>query len=269
MSDDHDQELSRLEQEWRSRFDRYTSPQPTTESTFQLLARIKEMDDRKPADLRAELETAQAAQSASSKLANLFLSQWNFYGMRSWLLTGIVMLLLTVMINVSAQNEMTGLLAWMKWISLVMIAVMGYAFRSRNKGNDIIEQLSYYSLIHQMLTRFIIIMVMQAVVTLPLTMVILGKESSLPSLLGSFMPVLFFGVTGFISAMWLGHKRGVILTLLVWFSQMLLDQGHKGPSIFQLPGDEHFVWMNAVMVGLSCLLLGTLLYKNGAKRYLR
>ncbi|UVI30982.1 hypothetical protein [Paenibacillus spongiae] len=266
MCEDQDQELSRLEKEWKNRFDRYTSPQPTTENTFQLLARIKETDEMKPADLRAELETVQAAEPSSSKLANLFLSQWNFYGVRSWLLTGIVMLLLTVMINVSAQNEMTGLLAWMKWISLVMIAVMGYAFRSKNKGNDIIEQLSYYSLIHQMFVRFILIMVLQVVITLPLTIVILGKESSVLSIVGSVMPVFFFGVTGFISAMWLGPKRGVMLTLFVWFSQMLLDEGYKAASMFQLPGDEHFLWMNAGILGLSCLLLSTLLYKNGAKR---
>ncbi|MBW7474784.1 hypothetical protein K0T92_08500 [Paenibacillus oenotherae] len=264
-----DQELSRLEKDWKQRFDRYTSPEPTIEKTFQLLAAIKETDAMRPADLRAELEAVQARQSAASKLANLFLSQWNFYGMRSWLLTGIVMLLLTVMISVSAQNEITGLLAWMKWISLVMIAIMGYAFRATNQGNDIIEQLSYHSLIQQMFARFIIIMALQLVMTLPLSFFIVGGESSLLYIFGSFVPIFFFGVVGFSSAMWLGPKIGVILTLFIWFSQMLLDGGYQAASLFQLPGNEQFLWMNGGLLGISCLLLGSVLYKNGTKRGFR
>ena len=59
-----------------------------------------------------------------------------------------------------------------------MIAVMGYAFRSKNEGNDIIEKLSYYPLVQQMFTRFMIVMALQLAITLPLSFVILGSVSS-------------------------------------------------------------------------------------------
>jgi hypothetical protein len=261
-----DQELSRLENEWKNRLNRFTSPEPTREQTFHLIEKIKGMEDIKPVDLRAELEASQAAQSTSSKMVNMVLSQWNFYGTSSWLLTGIVMLLLTIMISVGTDNEMTGFMAWMKWITLVMIAVMCYAFRSRNEGNDILEKLSYYSLVHQMFTRFIIVMGLQVAMMLPLSFIILGKSSSLLYLSGSFTPIFFFGVIGFISTMWLGHKAGVILTLFVWFSQVLFDQQLQSASMFQLPWNEHFLLMNVVILGLSSLLLSSLLLRNYVAR---
>lgn len=260
-----DQELSRLEKDWRGRLDRYTSPEPTSEQSFQLIARIK-ASEQKPADPRAELEAAQAAQSTWSKLANLFRSQWNFYGMRSWLLTGVIMLLLTIMIHWGSVNEAAGLLAWIKWTSLVLIAVIGYAFRSKNKGNDIIELLSFYPLAHQMFARFIIVMALQLTMTLALSFLILGEEVSLLNVLGSFTPLIFFGVVGFASAMWLGYKTAVVVTLFVWFSQMVLDQGFQSPSLFQLPWHEQYLLMNAGIWGLSILLLGSVLLKHRLKR---
>ena len=50
------------------------------EQTFNLIQKIKEADEIKPVDLRAELEAHQETQSISSKVMNLFLSQWNFHG---------------------------------------------------------------------------------------------------------------------------------------------------------------------------------------------
>lgn len=257
-----DQELSRLEKEWKNRLDRFTAPEPTREQTVRLLEKIKQMDETKPVDLRAELEERQASQSMSSKVASLFLSQWNFYGSKSWWLTGIVMLVMTIMINVSTQNEMTGFMAWMKWITLIIIAVMGYAFRSKNDGNDIIEKLSYYSLVHQMFARFIIVMGFQLAMTLPLSYLVMGKASSLLYLYGSFTPIFFFGVVGFISAMWFGHRAGVIITLFIWLSQVLFDEKLQSFSLFQLPWNEHFLFTNVVILALSSLLLSSILLRN-------
>lgn len=220
-----DQELTRLEKEWKTRFDRYTSPEPTREQSFQLLARIREREVTELIDPRSQLEAIQADQSTSSKVVNLFLSQWNMQGTRSWLLSGIVMLLLTVIIHVSVDNEMTGLLVWMKWMSLLMVVVMWYAFRSRNKGNDIIEMLSYYPLLHQMFARFVIIITFQVAIALPLSFFILGQESSVLNVLAAFAPLFFFGVVGFISAIWFGSRGGIMIALFIWFSQFLLDQG--------------------------------------------
>lgn len=267
MSEDH--ELSRLENEWKDRFDRFTSPEPTRDQTFSLIEKIKRMDEIKPVDYRAELEYNQAAQSMRSKLASLLISQWNFQGMRSWLMTGVVMLILTIVISVNVDNEMIGFMAWIKWITLILIAVMGNAFRSKNEGNDIIEKLSYYSFIQQMFTRFIIVMGLQLLITLPLSFFILGKASSLLYLTGSFVPIFFFGVVGFISAMWFGNKAGVLITLFIWLSQMLVDQQLKFASIFQLPSNEHFLLVNVIVMGVSILLLSSMLLKGDMKRNLR
>ncbi len=167
-----DQELSHLENEWKNSFDRFTSPEPTREQTFNLIEKIKEADEIKPVDLRAELEAqSNCSIYISAKVVNLFLSQWNFHGASSWLLTGIVMLVLTITISQNMGNEMTGFIAWIKWITLIIIAVMGYAFRSKNEGNDIIETLSYYPLIQQMFTRFMIVMGLQLAITLPLSFI--------------------------------------------------------------------------------------------------
>ena len=264
-----DQELSQLENEWKNRFDRFTSPEPTREQTFNLIEKIKEADEIKPVDLRAELEANQAAQSIEAKVINLFLSQWNFHGARSWLLTGIVMLVLTITISQNTENEITGFMAWIKWITLIIIAVMGYAFRSKNEGNSIIETLSYYPLIQQMFTRFIIVMGLQLVITLPLSLFILGNKSSILYLIGAFTPIFFFGVVGFVGTMWFGQRIGVLLTLLVWFSQILFDKQLKSASLFQAPGNEHFLLMNMIVLALSCLLLSSMLRKNRMKRELR
>ncbi|WP_257786701.1 MULTISPECIES: hypothetical protein [Virgibacillus] len=40
--------------------------------------------EQSPVDLRKELETTQDNLSTRSKIVNMFLSQWNFYGTVSW-----------------------------------------------------------------------------------------------------------------------------------------------------------------------------------------
>lgn len=140
-------ELANLENEWKTGFDRFTAPEPTREQSMSLIEKIKGTEAEKPVDLRMELETAQNTQSVSAQVANLFLSQWNFHGARSWLLTAIVMLVLTITISQNWGGHVAGFTVWIKWTSLIMIAVMGYAFRAQNEGNDIIERLSYTPLI--------------------------------------------------------------------------------------------------------------------------
>ena len=174
MNEDH--ELSRLEKEWKNSFDRFTAPEPSREQTLNLIEKIKEADVGKPVDMRATLEAQQETQSFSSKVASLFLSQWNFHGARSWLLTGIVLLILTITINQNGGDAATDFITWIKWITLIIIAGMGYAFRSKNEGNEIIETLSYYPLVQQMFTRFIIVMAIQLAITLPLSFLILRER---------------------------------------------------------------------------------------------
>lgn len=255
-------ELANLENEWKSRFDRFTAPEPTREQSMSLIEKIKGTEAEKPVDLRMELETAQNTQSVSAQVANLFLSQWNFHGVRSWLLTAIVMLVLTITISQNWGGQVAGFTVWIKWTSLIMIAVMGYAFRTQNEGNDIIERLSYTPLIQQMFTRFIIVLVLQIAITLPLSFIVLGGVSSASFIISSFMPLLFFGVVGFVGTIWLGQKLGAILALVVWFGQVLLEDRLKFTSLFQVPGNDYFMLVNLIVLGISCLLLSSVTLKS-------
>lgn len=264
MSEDN--ELSRLENEWAHRFDRFTAPEPTREQTLDLIRKIKKVEEVKPVDLRADLEMQQEAQSPSSRVMNLFLSQWNFHGARSWLLTAIVMLVLTITISQNGSAEGVDFITWIKWISLIIIASMSYAFRSKNEGSQLIETLSYTPIIQQMFTRFIIVMVLQVAIALPLSFIVIGGTNSISYVLASITPILFFGVIGFVSTVWLGQKIGIVLTLLVWFSQVLVEKQLTSFTLFQLPGNESFLLVNMVGVGVSFLLLSSIVLKNQRMR---
>lgn len=261
-----DKELMRLEKEWEDRFDRFRAPEPSREQTLNLIQKIKGVEEVGLVDVRIELERHQDSETMSSKVMNLFLSQWNFHGARSWILTGIVMLVLTITISQNIGNEVDGFTTWIKWSTLIMIAVMGYAFRAKNEGNQLIETLSYYPLIAQMFMRFMIVMVLQLAITLPLSFVILGGTNSIYYLLGSFTPVLFFGVIGFVSAIWFGPKISLLLALIVWFSQTLFEKQLLSAALFQLPENEGFLLMNSVVLGISILLLSSVALKNSQMR---
>jgi hypothetical protein len=256
---DENQELAKLEKEWKTHFDRFTAPEPTREMTLDLIQKIKKIEEsQSPVDLRLELETTQNSLSTRDKIVNIFLSQWNFYGTTSWLLTGFVMIAITFTISENSADPLFGFTNWIKWITLLVIAVIGYSFRPKNEGNEIIETLSYYPIIQQMFTRFMIVMGFQLVLALPLCFFIVGRESTTLYLVSSFIPVFFFGVVGFVATFWLGQKIGLSLTLFIWFSQVLL----KKELLFQVPGDDYFLVMNMIIFGLSILLLSTILLKN-------
>ncbi|WP_312473518.1 hypothetical protein [Neobacillus sp.] len=256
---DENQELTKLEKEWKTHFARFTAPEPTREMTLDLIQKMKKIEENQsPVDLRLELETTQNSLSTRDKIVNIFLSQWNFYGTTSWLLTGLVMIAITFTISVNTADPLFGFTNWIKWITLLVIAVIGYSFRPKNEGNEIIETLSYYPIIQQMFTRFMIVMGFQLVLALPLCFFIVGRESTILYLVSSFIPVFFFGVVGFVATFWLGQKIGLSLTLFIWFSQVLL----KKELLFQVPGDDYFLVMNMIIFGLSILLLSTILLKN-------
>lgn len=255
---DENQDLAKLEKEWKIHFDRFTAPEPTGEMTLDLIQKIKKAEQRQsPVDLRLELETAQKSLSTRERLVNLFLSQWNFYGATSWLFTGLLMIVITLTISDTA-DPLLGFTSWIKWITLLVIAVIGYSFRPKNEGNEIIETLSYYPIIQQMFTRFIIVMGFQLVLALPLSFFVVEREGAMLYLVSSFTPVFFFGAIGFVAIFWLGQKTGLSLTLFIWFSQVLL----KKKLLFQEPGNDYFLVMNVVILALSILLLSTILLKN-------
>jgi len=183
---DENQELTKLEKEWKTHFDRFTAPEPTREMTLDLIQKLKKIEqNQSPVDLRLELETKQNSLSTKDKIVNIFLSQWNFYGTTSWLLTGLVMIAITFTISENTADPLFGFTTWIKWITLLVIAVIGYSFRPKNEGNEIIETLSYYPIIQQMFTRFMIVMGFQLVVALPLCFFIVGRESTILYLVSS------------------------------------------------------------------------------------
>jgi len=258
-----DKKLANLEETWKNKFERYTAPAPTSEQTNLLIQQIKAIDEQKPLDLRAKLEERQNDQSVFSKIMDMFVSQWNFHSPISWFLAGSLMILLTTIINLNMSDEITnGFITWIKWITFIIIGFISFSFRNLNEGNQIIEKLSYYPLIQQMFIRFVMIMGLQLAITLPLSLFIVGKVNTFLYLLSSFTPILFFGVFGFVSIMWLGQKGGSIITIFVWFGQALFDKQLKFISLFQTPGNDNFMLIHLVFLGIAILLLSSMLLKH-------
>ncbi|MBE1556115.1 hypothetical protein [Sporosarcina limicola] len=261
-----DQRLTRLEKEWQNRFDCFTTPQPSTRQSFDLLNKIKEDHAVKPLDMREELENQQQIQSARSRFFHLFLSQWNYYGSHSWLYTGILMLFLSLTIGGNTENVINAYIEWVRWGTLVVIFGIAYAFRTKDEGNCIIETLSYYPLHYQLFARFIIVMGVQVLITIPLSFYVFASVSAIMLLFSSLLVMFFFGVVGFISTFWFGQNIGLIITLTVWLLQ-LLGKGKGGIFyLFQVPTSHTFVYMHGMVFILSLLLASSALLKVRMRR---
>lgn len=255
-------ELHELEQEWRSRMERFTAPEPTREQTFMLLDNIRnQAAEERPQDMRVELEQLQQSRTPLEQMLDLLTSQWTFYGMRSWILTAIVMLVLTISVY-GNDLGVSGFSIWLKGMSFLMIVLIAYAFRPRNEGNATLEELSYYSLIQQMFARFVIVMGVQLILALPLIFFLLGSASTMAYIFGTFTPLFFFGTVGFASTFWLGGRVGTIMTAFLWFVQMLLDGQVQSLSLFRLPESDWFMLANVLFMLLSILLLGSIVLKR-------
>lgn len=255
-------ELHELEQEWRSRMERFTAPEPTREQTFTLLDNIRnQAAEERPQDIRVDLEQLQQSRTPLEQIFDLLASQWTFYGMRSWILTAIVMLVLTLSVYGNDPGE-SGFSIWLKGMSFLMIVLIAYAFRPRNEGNATLEELSYYPLIQQMFARFVIVMGVQLILALPLIFFFLGSASTMTYIFGTFTPLFFFGTVGFASTFWLGGRVGTIITSFLWFVQMLLDGQVQSLSLFRLPESDWFVLANVLLMFISILLLGSIALKR-------
>lgn len=257
-----DKELHELEKKWASRMERFTAPEPTREQTFMLLDNIRsQAAEEQPQDMRAELEQLQKSRTRIEQMFDLLASQWTFYGMRSWILTAMVMLILTISVYGNDPGE-SGFSLWLKGMSFLMIILIAYAFRPRNQGNATLEELSYYPLIQQMFARFVIVMGVQLILALPLTFFLLGSASTMAYIFGTFTPLFFFGTVGFASTFWLGGRAGTIITAFLWFMQILLDGQVKSFSLFRLPESDWFILANVFLILLSILLLGSIVLKR-------
>ncbi|GGP10769.1 hypothetical protein [Oceanobacillus neutriphilus] len=255
-------ELYELEKEWKSRMERFTAPEPTREQTFTLLENIRnQAAEEQPQNMRTELEQLQKSRTPFEQMVDLLASQWTFYGMRSWISTAIVMLILTISVYGNDPGE-SSFSIWLKGMSFLMIVLIAYAFRPRNEGNAALEELSYYPLIQQMFARFVIVMGVQLTLALPLSFFLLGSASTAAYFFGTFTPLFFFGTVGFVSTFWLGGRAGTIITAFLWFVQMLLDSQVQALSLFRLPESDWFVSANVLLMLISILLLGSIILKR-------
>lgn len=256
------QELDRMEKEWKNRFDRFTAPQPSMEKSFDLINKIKTASETLPYDFREELEFLQEKQSTKSRVINLFLSQWNYYGSRNWLYTGVIMLLICLTINEGTEDGVSGYVAWLKWGTLVVILFIAFAFRTKDEGNRIIEELSYTPVLHQLFARFIIVMGVQFVISLPLSYFIFGNSGSVLLVFTSLSAMFIFGVIGFVSTFWFGQKIGLAMTLVVWLLQFVFESKVTIASIFQEPQSQSFMFTHMFALIISLLLLSSVLIKG-------
>lgn len=257
-----DKELHELEREWKSRLERFSAPEPTREQTFTLLENIRNQAAKEqPQNMRTELEQLQKSRTPFEQMVDLLASQWTFYGMRSWILTAIVMLILTISVYGNDSGE-ASFSIWLKGMSFLMIVLIAYAFRPRNEGNAALEELSYYPLIQQMFARFVIVMSLQLILALPLSFFLLGSASTAAYIFGTFTPLFFFGTVGFVSTFWLGGRAGTIITAFLWFVQMLLDTQVQALSLFRLPESDWFLAASVLLMLISVLLLGSIVLKR-------
>lgn len=257
-----EKELLEMEKKWQEKFERFTAPEPSREQTFALLDSIRTASvEEQVYEMPAEIEQLQTSRTTFQKIRDLLRSQWTFYGMTSWLLTAVFMIVLTTTIHANYEPQ-TGFVVWIKWMSFSLIALIAYLFRPRNEGNAILERLSYYPLIQQLFARFVIVMTMQGVIVFPLSFFFVDSMEMFTYLVATYVPLFFFGVVGFISTIWFGGKIGAIATALLWALFVFVDQQVGEISIFRLVEQDTISFRLCMIIIISFLLLASVLLKD-------
>lgn len=211
--------------------------------------------------MKTEIEQMQQSRTKSQQMKDLLISQWTFQGGITWLITAVLLIILTTTIQTNYDIQV-GFVVWIKWVSFFLIALIAYMFRPRDEGTAILEGLSYYPFIQQMFARFLIIMGMQGIIILPFTFYITGTADIMTYLAATYVPLLFFGVTGFTSTIWLGGKLGSIATATLWTIFIFIDQQIEHMSIFRIAEHETILFSIGTIIGMSGLLLGTYRLKS-------
>ena len=139
---------------------------------------------------------------------------------------------------------------------------IAYMFRPRDEGTAILEDLSYCPFIQQMFARFLIMMGMQGIIILPFTVYITGTADVMTYLAATYIPLLFFGVIGFTSTIWLGGKLGSIATGTLWTAFIFIDQQIEHISIFRIAQHETILFSIGTIIAMSGLLLSTYQLKS-------
>jgi hypothetical protein len=272
-----EQQLKALEQKWVKNMGRFTSPLPTEADTMRLLESVnKFISDEKTKsnapDYWAEIDNIRKEQSVFSRITDLFRSQWNVYGWRSWIITILLMVIAGAVAGNSFQYDLDqGLDFWIQSLSFIMIGAVGYAFRPRNEGMAILQQLGHYTLEQQVLARFILVLMLQLVIAVLCSALFLWElyTFSLPQFVLSWTTtMLFFAVTGFVLIHWLGIRVAMAVCVIIWSGQLVMQEKLTWAKLFVSPASPYFIHSQGWMLGISAaLLLLFFAFKKKGLRY--
>lgn len=275
-----DEQLLKLEAQWRTKFERVTVPEPSRQDTFRLIEVIKEigrLESQREAERQEQAQEQSQAQSQervvnaaseASELAegfflrivSLLRSQWNFYGIRSWLLTCIAVGATGYMAynGYSEWNTSGGLHLWIFGLTLVIIGGIAAAFRPRDEGTMILQQLGKYSLLEQILTRFLLVTCFQLVIALPLSLLLYKEAFGMPLaafLYGWIVPVLTVAVCAFVLNQWLGMWPSAVFLLTVWSLSLAGSEDIDWLQGLADMSSPYFMKIRAVMLATAACLL--------------
>ncbi|GIP38488.1 hypothetical protein J31TS4_17680 [Paenibacillus sp. J31TS4] len=301
LTEAEEAELALLEGSWSGRLERFTAPEPAREDTARLIARVRERlreetaASAEPASaapppetiaaLRSDRRSAASGRPGASerateadpfaaprvtpgrRWARLLRSQWHGYGTRSWLLTGLALLAAGAAAYGSGAPPERQWTIWLYGITMLVIAVIGYAFRPRDEGTELLEQLGQYSVLEQTLARLAIVTGFQLAVALPVSAFVYRGESGLSVTaftIGWTAPMLFLAVLGFVLIQWAGIRLAFTGILALWAFTLAAGERLAWMRWFLLADEPGFVTGRLWLLGAAAVLLA--LYAGTAGR---
>lgn len=217
LSNEELDELESIEKRMEPRLSKLMVPVPSREDTFRLIEFVKKNGDSEIVQEKEELDLFQQTSSKEkqySRLLGLIRSQWNAYGFRSWLTTGGSIVATGYIASTYHTEKYNDLFLWTLGLTLIILGTIVYAFRPRDQGTMILEQLGKYSLLEQTLTRLILVMLFQIIVAVPLSFLFIdqGAQNSLSGfIVGWSIPVISVALICFVFIQWFGVWKSILM----------------------------------------------------------
>lgn len=217
LSNEELDELKSIEKRMEPRLSSLTAPVPSREDTLQLIEFVKKNGDGEKVQEKEEIDLFQRTSSHEkqySRLFGLIRSQWNAYGFRSWLTTGGSIVATGYIASTYHTEKYNDLFLWTLGLTLIILGTIVYAFRPRDQGTMILEQLGKYSLLEQTLTRLILVMLFQIVAAIPLSFIFIdqGAQNSLIGfIVGWSIPVISVALICFVFIQWFGVWKSILM----------------------------------------------------------
>ncbi|WP_091832319.1 hypothetical protein [Marininema halotolerans] len=248
------EELDELEKKWMSRMTSFTTPVPTPEDTLDLIARVKEQA-QKP---EKQAEVAPSDHQTGGWM-DLIISQWSFYGMRSWLMSAGWMICFSLMIGAQSitivPKDEAGVF-WIQAVTLTIVLSIAYTFRPQNEGMAMLERLSVYSLAAQTFVRLCMVMGFQWILAIPFSFVIPGLDNGWLFLWQWTIPLFFFAVITFVMAERWGMGASLSVSLMIWGGQWFARKVLPEVSLMVQTEELSFRPVQLVSLVVAFLLLG-------------